>query len=122
VIHKIRKHHKFMWGYVRALLRGLTRPSMVFLLCVAPIIILIASLIFYYVEGQTNPLFHSYFDALYFTVTVMTTVGLGDLHPVTTGGKIAAMGMMLAGTLIFIMFTAVFASVILEHEKRQYKD
>lgn len=48
-------------------------------------------------------------DALYFCITMLTTVGYGDISPVTDGGKIAAifyimLGLSLATTCIGIIF------------------
>ena len=51
----------------------------------------------------------------------MTTVGFGDLVPRTDAGRVVAMLMMLSGTMIFVSFTAVVSSVILELELEHKK-
>ena len=72
--------------------------------------------LFYVIEHNHNASILRWFDALYFTVATMTTVGFGDLVPRTDGGRVVAMLMMLSGTMIFVSFTAVVSSVILELE------
>jgi voltage-gated potassium channel Kch len=46
----------------------------------------------------------------------MTSVGYGDITPQTQLGKITAMAMMLLGTFIFVSFTGVIASTVIEAE------
>jgi voltage-gated potassium channel len=73
---------------------------------------------FYMAEGDLNPNLHTYFESLYFTVTVMTGVGLGDITPVTIMGRIISMVMMLSGTAIFVCFTATLSASIMDIELR----
>ncbi len=41
-------------------------------------------------------------DALYFIVATISTVGYGDVHPVTYGGKFLAIMIILAGVGCFV--------------------
>ena len=43
-----------------------------------------------------------YVDALYFTVTTLTTTGYGDITPTTTGGKLLAVLIMVVGVALFV--------------------
>jgi voltage-gated potassium channel len=47
----------------------------------------------------TQPLDHT--GALYFTVTVLSTVGFGDIAPVTTAARVATMVQMLLNIVVF---------------------
>lgn len=51
-------------------------------------------------------------DALWWTLTTMTTVGYGDLAPVTTLGRVVAVFTMFAGIGVFGAFTALVASFL----------
>jgi voltage-gated potassium channel len=73
----------------------------------------------YYVETGLNPNILHWGDALYYSVTVMTSVGLGDITPKTGAGKIISALMMLSGTAIYVAFTASLATVLLESEKAE---
>ncbi len=59
-----------------------------------------AGLIFYAERGQ-NPDIPTFFEAFYFSVVALTTVGFGDIIPVTTSGRTVTVLMILAG-IIFI--------------------
>lgn len=43
-----------------------------------------------------------YVDALYFTVTTLTTTGYGDITPVTPGGKLFSVLIMVVGVALFV--------------------
>lgn len=118
---RIHSHHQFMMNFTKAFLLGLKRPVFVYLTSMSFTLILLASMIFYFLENGSNPRVETYFDAVYFSVTVMTGVGLGDIAPVTVAGKAASMIMMLSGTAIFVCFTAALSASILEIEMRDFK-
>ena len=105
-----------MWEYSLAWIRGVNRPAFIFLLFVSLSMILLSAGAFYILERAVNPNLQSLLDALYFSVTTMTGVGFGDIVPVTSGGKLLAIIMMLGGTAIFVSFTAVLATVLMEIE------
>lgn len=51
----------------------------------------------------------SYVDALYFTVTTLTTTGYGDITPTTTGGKLFSVFIMVVGVALFVQLArAIF--------------
>lgn len=54
----------------------------------------------YTAEHDANPLFTDYFTALYFGLTTLTTVGFGDITPVTFQGRLVVMASILAGVII----------------------
>lgn len=49
-------------------------------------------------------------DSVWWGVTTVTTVGYGDVFPVTTVGRIAGMVLMIAGVSLFVGFTGLVAS------------
>ena len=80
--------------------------SLVFLV----VITLLGGTIFYSsVEGWTIV------DAFYFSVTTLTTVGLGDLAPTTTMGKLFTVIYIFAGLSLILGFIDAVARETLSH-------
>jgi voltage-gated potassium channel len=59
------------------------------------------------------------FDALWWSVTTMTTVGYGDCYPVTTEGRIIGMLLMVIGVGFFGVLTGLFARFFVEPDFRR---
>lgn len=64
-------------------------------------LVFIASGLIYQVEHQANPaIFQNFFDALYFSIVTMTTVGFGDVTPLSQGGKAVTLCMIVSGIVL----------------------
>lgn len=62
-------------------------------------------------------------DALWWALTTVTTVGYGDMYPVTTEGRIIAALLMLIGIALFGAMSAIVTSkLILPKETRDYEE
>ena len=59
--------------------------------------ILVSALIVFNVEGDS---FNNFFDAIYWATVSLTTVGYGDIYPVTTAGRIITMLSSILGIAI----------------------
>ncbi len=92
-------------------------PMFLFLTIFGNGLIGLSSLLFYALEFGVNPKLHSHLDALWWSFATSTTTGYGDIVPVTAGGKILGIVMMLIGTALFAMYTALFAETILLSKK-----
>ena len=49
-------------------------------------------------------------DAMWWSLTTITTVGYGDFYPVTTGGRLVAAGLMFVGVSVFGTLSGIVAS------------
>ena len=64
------------------------------------IIFFISSILFYEVEHPINPNVNTFTDAFYFTVVALTTVGFGDITPLSEGGKWVTILMIFSGIIL----------------------
>jgi voltage-gated potassium channel len=63
--------------------------------------------IVYETQNRWNPDINNYVDALYFTVTTLTTTGYGDVLMRGTGGRLMAVVIMICGISLFIRLVQV---------------
>lgn len=73
--------------------------------------IFVSALIMFSVEPES---FGSFFDAIYWSVTEVTTVGYGDIYPVTVAGKTVSMISSLFGIAMIALPSGVIAAGILK--------
>jgi voltage-gated potassium channel len=64
--------------------------------------IFVMSAVVYVLQGRTNPGINNYVDALYFTVTTLTTTGFGDIVMQDTAGRLLAVAIMVLGFGLFL--------------------
>lgn len=64
----------------------------------------------------------NYGDAVWWSVVTISTVGYGDLYPVTWEGKLIASILMISGVGLFGTFTAFLASVFMESEEKKVEE
>ena len=77
----------------------------------------VAAGLIYAAEYTFNPHITNYFDALYFTICTLTTVGYGDIAPCTSGGRLAVCCSILAGIFILPFQTASLGQAFLTQSR-----
>jgi voltage-gated potassium channel len=88
--------------------------------------IFITALVMFNAEPHINPTtgeatFSSFFDALYWATVTLTTVGYGDLCPVTDVGRVVSMLSSLFGVAIIALPSGVITASYLEELKSSKK-
>ncbi len=82
--------------------------------------IIVSALIIFNVEGDS---FETFFDAIYWATVSLTTVGYGDIYPVTTAGRIITMISSIFGIAVVALpagiITAGYMEVINEEKKEE---
>ena len=66
------------------------------IICIA----FISAGLIYEVEKDASGGIDTFFDAIYFAVVAVTTVGFGDIVPITTQGRVIVLGMILTGIVV----------------------
>lgn len=109
LVRKNSKYLSYLWFLFYGLMSGYgERPGRVILsivLVLAFFTILVFGLaINYSVSGSEKCL--QLFDSFYYVVVTFTTLGYGDMYPVTTGGKVISNILSLSGLFLSGMFVA----------------
>ena len=80
---------------------------------VAALLLFLSAVGIYYFENETQPeVFASVFHSLWWSVCTLTTVGYGDVYPVTTGGKIFTFFVLAIGLGIISVPAGLVASAL----------
>lgn len=66
------------------------------------VFIFVITAVVYVAQAGQNPAIKDYFDALYFTISTLTTTGFGDITLVGTSGHILAVLIMIFGISLFL--------------------
>ncbi|MFC2026763.1 potassium channel family protein [Chloroflexota bacterium] len=77
-------------------------------------LVIIAATIVISVEAGVNASINSFTDALWWAVVTITTVGYGDMVPVTAAGRAVAIVLMFGGIAFFSGVTANMASFLIK--------
>ena len=60
------------------------------------------------------------FDAFYMTLTTVTTVGYGEIHPLSTGGRVFNSFLILFGVIIMLLAIGAMTQTVIELELNQF--
>jgi voltage-gated potassium channel len=87
------------------------------------VVILISTTLIVEVESKApNAMIKNGGDAIWWALSTVTTVGYGDMYPVTTQGRFIAAGLMLVGIALFGSISAfVTSKIILPKEERDHE-
>lgn len=73
--------------------------------------------LFYTFEHGINPNVTSFFDSIWWAMVTITTVGYGDIAPVTTGGRIVSMALMMLGIGFLGLTTGLVARALVANKQ-----
>jgi voltage-gated potassium channel len=92
------------------------------LIAVVAVLFLGAWLVLLFEEKAKGSNIHAYPDALWWAIVTVTTVGYGDRYPVTEGGRVVAVILMLVGIGLIGVLTATVASVFIKEHTDDNKE
>ena len=90
----------------------------VFLYFVILVVIIFGS-IMYLIEGRTNENFDNIPRSIYWAIVTLTTVGYGDIAPITPLGQLLASMIMILGYAVIAVPTGIVSAEIVQSSKRQ---
>lgn len=95
------------------------RDSLITVLVLAVAYILISALVVFNVEPNS---FGNFFDAVYWATVSLTTMGYGDIYPVTTVGRIVTMASSLFGIAIVALPAGIVTAGYMEEIQKAKKE
>jgi voltage-gated potassium channel len=96
------------------------REELLVTLFVVVVLLVFASSAMYYVEREAQPQqFSSIPASMWWGVATLTTVGYGDVYPVTTAGRFLGAGIAILGVGLFALPTGILASAFSEELQKK---
>jgi voltage-gated potassium channel len=96
------------------------REELVLFVIATVLMVFLSSVGIYYFEGEKQPAtFGSVFHCMWWAVVTLTTVGYGDVYPVTVGGRLFTAFVLLLGIGIIAVPTGLFASALTKIRRKE---
>ena len=102
---------------IRHLLSVLThkKHELLTLLMFAAIVVFVSGVLIYVMEANhPNSQINTLFEAFYWSLVTISTVGFGDLVPKTEGGQVVAMFIIISGIAVLSFSTSIIVSAFTE--------
>jgi voltage-gated potassium channel len=110
-ILKLVRYSKAIQRFHRAFL--IAREELVLYLFVTLLLLYLSAVGIYYFEHDAQPdLYSSVFHSLWWAVATLTTVGYGDVYPITVGGRIFTFLVLLVGLGVVSVPAGLVASAL----------
>ena len=110
-ILKLVRYNRAMNQFSRAIKSA--KEQIFLFIFITLILIYFASVGIYYFENEAQPEnFSSIFDSLWWAIITLTTVGYGDVYPITVGGKVFTFIILMIGLGIVAIPTGIISSAL----------
>ncbi len=107
VVHQLRNRYPFFAKNEDVVFSSLNLLVFIFIVTAAV----------YVLQVEPNDSINNYIDALYFTITTLTTTGFGDVILVGSTGRLLAVVIMIVGVALFIrLVQTIFRPGRIQHE------
>ena len=110
-IFKLVRYNKAIGHFGRAI--TIAKEEIMLFLFITFILIYLSAVGIYYFENAAQPEhFSSIFDSLWWAIITLTTVGYGDVYPITLGGRIFTFFVLMIGLGIIAIPTGILSSAL----------
>ena len=118
---KLIRYNKAIQRFHRAF--AIAREELVLFACVTALLLYVSAVGIYYFENAAQPeAFSSVFDGLWWSVVTLTTVGYGDVYPVTAGGRVFTFIVLMIGLGVVAVPTGLVASALSKAREEESVD
>lgn len=97
------------------------KKRLILIALVAIVSFIICGVLFYYYESGRNPQIKSFFDVFWWWIVTSTTLGYGDIVPLTAAGRLVAVFAIIIGFYIYTNLVAIIAESVHEMLDRHVK-
>jgi voltage-gated potassium channel len=112
-LFKLLRYSKAIQRFSKALV--LAKEEMILFSLMTMILLYLSAVGIYYFEHEAQPEnFQSIFHSLWWAVATLTTVGYGDIYPITLGGRIFTFVILMIGLGIVAVPAGLLASALSE--------
>lgn len=104
---------------------NLVREELITAYTACGIMVCFSAILMYYIEHNAQPhAFQNIGDGLWWAIVAFTTVGYGDIYPITALGKILSSIISMIGIAMIAIPTGIISSAFIHimHEKRKEKE
>lgn len=99
------------------------KEEIILFLFVTLLLIYFSAIGIYYFEHDAQPEhFASVFDSLWWAIITLTTVGYGDIYPITAGGRVFTFLMLMIGLGIVAIPTGIISSALTRSLRENRED
>jgi len=110
-ILKLTRYNSAMSRFARAI--SMAKEELIIFMSAIFILLYLTAFAIYHLEHDAQPdKYISIFDALWWSVVTLTTVGYGDIYPITTGGRIFTFAILILGLGLVAVPTGIVASAL----------
>jgi voltage-gated potassium channel len=110
-LFKLVRYNRAIKHFGRAI--SIAKEEIFLFLFITFILIYLSGVGIYYFEHDAQPEhFASIFDSLWWAIITLTTVGYGDVYPITTGGRVFTFVILMIGLGIVAIPTGILSSAL----------
>ena len=115
---KLARYNSAIQRFGKALF--LVKEELIIFTLVSLAVLYISAAGIYHFEHAAQPeVFRSIFDCLWWAVATLTTVGYGDIYPITVGGRLFTFVILMVGLGLVAVPTGIFASALSAVRRQQ---
>lgn len=110
-------------GYL--LLESIKRSKnklIVYFLFITVLVVVLGTLMFMVEGGYPGTSFRSIPDSIYWAIVTLTTVGYGDITPITVAGRVISSMIMILGYTIIAVPTGIVSATMIDETKKKGKN